>query len=417
MLKSPPFAGQFPMLQSFGDHPERYASIACAGVALRGHNGVDFATPAGTPILAVQDGTVLETGHEPDGFGNYVVLGHAWGQSLYAHLAQINVAQGQPIGGGSQIGVSGNSGASTQPHLHFGLRIHPFSVADGWCGYSDPQPYLDRLTQPRGAVIGSHIVGGIHKHLELLRQWQPRLILVVDPNPDEMRHLRAACPDAVIVGRVFATDQDVEHRIRDNPEQAAQWAHDMAMGRMTDAVDYWQIANEVLQNTESLPLLNRFELERMRLAEAAGYRCALFAFSVGNPDLPEDDRTADWELVYPAIEQAERNGHIIALHQYGMPDLWGPAGLADWLIYRLEHQVLRRIPYKKVQFAVTEYGIDGLIQGPSPAGWQSFTDSRGYADQLLRSGSYTEIFSGRVPRLRRLYTGSQLALGQLRNRR
>ena len=396
MLKSLPIIGTVPIVQRFGDHPEQYGTIACAGVPLRGHNGIDYGAPLGTPVLAVQDGTILELGNEADGFGTYIVMGHEWGQTLYAHLEQATVVQGQVVSGGSQIGLSGNSGRSSSPHLHFGMRISPFSLADGWCGYSDPQPYLTRLTQPRGAIIGPHIVGGIHKHLAMLKQWQPRLILVVDPNPDEMRDLRATCPDAVIIGRIFATDQDVEHRIRANPQQAAQWAHDMTMARLTPAVDYWQIANEVLQKPDGLPLLNQFELARMALAEANGYHCAIFAFSVGNPDLPEADRMADWQVVYPALEQAEANGHIVALHQYGMPDLWGPDGLTDWLIYRLEHQVLRRLPYKKLQFAVTEYGIDGLIQGPSPAGWQRFTSAQAYAAQLLRSGSYTERFSGRI---------------------
>ena len=120
------------------------------------------------------------------------------------------------------------------------------------------------------------------------------------------------------------------------------------------------------------------------------------AFSVGNPDLPEDDRMALWQLVYPAIEHAEEQDHIIALHQYGMPDLWGPEGLTDWLIYRLEHQVLSRLPYKKVKFAVTEYGIDGMIQQPGAAGWQKFTNADDYTDQLLKSGRYVERFMGRI---------------------
>ncbi|MCB0162414.1 MAG: hypothetical protein KDD83_29955, partial [Caldilineaceae bacterium] len=185
-------------------------------------------------------------------------------------------------------------------HLHFGMRIHPFSVADGWCGYSDPQPYLDRLTEPRGANIGPHVVGGLHKHLDLLAQWQPRMMLVLDPNPDEIREVRAVCPDTVIVGRPFVPDHEVEGRIRDDPRAAAAWAHDLAMARMTPAVDYWQVANEVLQKEDSLPLLNAFELARMELAEAAGYKCALFAFSVGNPDLPdrsEATRMDHWKLV------------------------------------------------------------------------------------------------------------------------
>ena len=120
------------------------------------------------------------------------------------------------------------------------------------------------------------------------------------------------------------------------------------------------------------------------------------AFGVGNPDLPDNDRMAVWRKVYPALAHAEANGHVVALHQYGMPDLWGPNNAYDWYIYRLEHQVLRRLPYRKLKFAVTEYGIDGLIRGDEPAGWQTFTTPEGYVEQLLKCGRYLERFSGQV---------------------
>ena len=105
---------------------------------------------------------------------------------------------------------------------------------------------------------------------------------------------------------------------------------------------------------------------------------------------------ARWEQVYAALDRAEKRGHIVALHQYGMPDIWGPRNLYDWYIYRLEHQVLSRLPFKRLQFAVTEMGIDGMIAGGEPRGWRHFTDAGGYTRQLLRSGSYGERFSGRV---------------------
>ena len=105
-------------------------------------------------------------------------------------------------------------------------------------GYSDPSPYVDRLAKSRRAIIGPHIISGVHPHLALLRRWQPRLITVLDPNPDEMAHLRAACPDAVIIGRIFVPDSDVESRIRANPEAAAQWAHELTMQRMTPHINY-----------------------------------------------------------------------------------------------------------------------------------------------------------------------------------
>jgi hypothetical protein len=396
MLKNPPLIGNFSIIQTFGDNPEEHAQTECAGFALRGHNGLDFSAPEGTPVYTVQDGIVLRAESDPTGFGNFVVVGHSWGQSHYCHLLEIEVQAGERLVAGNQIGSSGASGQAASPQLHFGMRITPFSVRDEWCGFSDPAPYLARLTEPLGAIIGPHIIGGISQKLDTLRRWQPRMVLVLDPNRDAMSDLRAACPQTVIIGRIFEPDSEVESRIRNDPATAARWAHDKVMSRFSPDVDYWQIANEILQGPDDLHLLNTFEQERMKLAEAAGYRCAILAFSVGNPDLPEGDRMAAWRKVYPAIEQAEKMDHVVALHQYGMPDLWGPNNAADWYIYRMEHKVLRRIPYKRVKFAVTEYGIDGLIQGGSAAGWQTFTDAQGYADQLLKSGTYLERFCGRV---------------------
>jgi hypothetical protein len=382
-------------MQRFGENPQIYSSLHCGGVPMHGHNGIDFATPPGTPVLAVHNGVVLDEREDPAGLGHYVLLGHRWGQSIYGHLSERRVVRGQQVGGGHLLGLSG-SGAGRGPHLHFGMRISPFSIADGWCGYSDPAPYLARLAKPRGALIGPHIIAGIQPHLEVLARWQPRLITVLDPNPAEMRALRQACPHAVVVARIYAPDHEIEERIRANPQDAARWAHEQVMAHMTHDVDYWQFANETLQDSHSLPLMCDFELARMALADVNGYRCAILAFSVGNPDLPEEDRLAHWRLVYPALEYAETWGHIVAVHQYGMPDLWGPDNAYDWYIYRLEHQILRRLPYKRLQFAVTEFGIDGLIRGTQPAGWQTFTTAEGYVDQLLKAARYLERFSGRV---------------------
>lgn len=151
-----------------------------------------------------------------------------------------------------------------------------------------------------------------------------------------------------------------------------------------------------MQGAADLPLLDQFERHRMELADQHGYKCAILAFSVGNPDLPERDRMAHWRMVYPSLAHAEAHGHIVSIHQYGMPDLWGPDNAPDWYIHRLEHQVLRRLPYKQLRFAITEFGIDGLIRRNRPSGWQDFTTAGDYADQLIRAGRYLERYSGRV---------------------
>lgn len=136
-----PFAGNFGISQLWGENRAYYSQYTYDGVPLRGHNGIDFLTPPGTPVLAVAPGLVIMVGVEPQGFGLYVLLEHEWGQSIYAHLERADVSLGQSVARGQQIGLSGNSGRSTGPHLHFAIRINPYDRADGWGGYSDPLPY------------------------------------------------------------------------------------------------------------------------------------------------------------------------------------------------------------------------------------------------------------------------------------
>ena len=137
-----PFAGTWPITQAWGENPAAYARFAYEGAALLGHNGLDFGLPVGTPITAVDTGEVHEAGNDAAGFGWYVLLRHAWGESIYAHLRNVDVAVGQTVSRGARLGRSGNTGNSTGPHLHFAIRINPYRRGDGWGGYSDPLPYL-----------------------------------------------------------------------------------------------------------------------------------------------------------------------------------------------------------------------------------------------------------------------------------
>ena len=394
MLTNAPLTGAPRIRGAFGDNPAYYSRYRHRGISLRGNDGVTLAATEGAPVLAVQRGQVLATFDQHPRFGRAVLLDHEWGHSFYGQLGSVAVQRGEMLGGGALIGAVARQRPDEQPSLHFGLRIRPYAVSNGWCGFVDPAPYLARLTQPRGAIIGPHIIGSASPHLPLLQRWQPRLITVLDPNPSSLADLRAACPDATIVGRLFVPDNELADRIRSNPEAAAQWAHELTMAHFSPHVVYWQIANEILQTAEDVPLLVRFEIRRMQLAATAAYLCAIFAFGVGNPDLPEQRRMAVWEKTYPALEMAEQAGHIVALHQYGMPDVFHP--YQDWYGNRLEHQILPRLPFPALKFAVTEYGIDGMIGGGSPRGWQHFADAQAYAEQLLRSGRYLERFSGRV---------------------
>jgi murein DD-endopeptidase MepM/ murein hydrolase activator NlpD len=93
--------------------------------ALRGrhtHEGIDFSVPSGTLVTATDGGTVVASDTHYGGdrkYGNVVVIEHASGlRSLYAHLNQRDVSVGDVVSIGERIGLSGNTGRSTGPHLH-----------------------------------------------------------------------------------------------------------------------------------------------------------------------------------------------------------------------------------------------------------------------------------------------------------
>jgi murein DD-endopeptidase MepM/ murein hydrolase activator NlpD len=86
------------------------------------HPGLDVAVPVGTPIRAAGGGTVVEVGDDAK-YGKFVRLEHRDGyETLYAHASQIFVKQGERIPSGRAIALSGNTGQSTAPHLHFEVR-------------------------------------------------------------------------------------------------------------------------------------------------------------------------------------------------------------------------------------------------------------------------------------------------------
>ena len=86
------------------------------------HAGIDLAAPEGTEVYACKQGKV-KTAAYSDIYGNYIVLSHNNSTtSLYAHLSQILVQKNESVATGQKIGLTGTTGASTGPHLHFEVR-------------------------------------------------------------------------------------------------------------------------------------------------------------------------------------------------------------------------------------------------------------------------------------------------------
>ncbi|MFJ9546804.1 M23 family metallopeptidase [Streptomyces erythrochromogenes] len=96
----------------------------------RKHSGQDFAVPVGTPVNAAAAGVVVKAGPNGGGdgpaYGNAVVIKHANNKySQYAHLSKIQVKVGQKVSVKQRIALSGNTGNSSGPHLHFEIRTTP----------------------------------------------------------------------------------------------------------------------------------------------------------------------------------------------------------------------------------------------------------------------------------------------------
>ncbi len=87
------------------------------------HAGTDFAAGQGEPTWATKSGTIIFAGWN-GGYGNCVIIAHAGGvSSLYAHLSEIFVSEGDVVSQGETVGLVGSTGLSTGPHLHFEIRI------------------------------------------------------------------------------------------------------------------------------------------------------------------------------------------------------------------------------------------------------------------------------------------------------
>lgn len=138
------FEGDWPISQAFGANPQLYYDT----FGLAGHNGVDFALPPNTPIYAAEDG-VITSSYDPSGYGVTIYLDSTTGNGWrYGHLSYDRPPQAATdprVTAGQLIGYSNNTGYSTGPHLHAGLRPPNTDYDNGYSGYIDPLPTLDTL--------------------------------------------------------------------------------------------------------------------------------------------------------------------------------------------------------------------------------------------------------------------------------
>lgn len=91
----------------------------------KGHTGMDLGVPTGTPIRAALPGTVTVSTYNRGGYGYYIMIVHGNGLStLYGHCSQLLAPVGRTVEAGDVIALSGSTGRSTGPHLHFEVRVN-----------------------------------------------------------------------------------------------------------------------------------------------------------------------------------------------------------------------------------------------------------------------------------------------------
>ncbi len=116
------------------------------------HYGTDFSAPTGTEIYTTGDGVIEKAGYTR-GYGNRVIVNHGYGyKTLYAHMSKIKVRRGQKVTRGELIGLIGNTGLSSAPHLHYeviknGVKVNPIHYFHNDLGADEYETILNLSRQ------------------------------------------------------------------------------------------------------------------------------------------------------------------------------------------------------------------------------------------------------------------------------
>ena len=97
------------------------------------HNGLDFGVPVGTPVVSTMSGKVIYSGWNNQGYGNLVIVESGAYRTYYAHLSELSLEVGEQVRAGDVVALSGNTGNSTGPHLHYEVRYQNQAIDPGAC--------------------------------------------------------------------------------------------------------------------------------------------------------------------------------------------------------------------------------------------------------------------------------------------
>ena len=216
--------------------------------------------------------------------------------------------------------------------------------------------------------------------MEFVRAARPAVVKGID-DLGFLAEVKAVSPQTVTIGRFSVDPQDYNGE----PEAVAVAlvAKQLPEMLLHPAVDYWEGWNEPDPNLDRMDWYARFEAERVRQLAQHGLRAAVGGFSTGVPELDE------FILFVPAIEEAQRHGGILTLHEYAAPDITFLFGdpLPGYPAYPDRGPLMFRYRwfYRDVleprglviPLVISEAGIDGILgnrPGPDGLGWQDFQE-------------------------------------------
>lgn len=142
---------QIKITQLFGANPDMYKRYG-----MKGHNGLDFRATVGTPVYAAHDGA-LDNIDTSSGYGKHILIKNKEYVTCYAHLSNFKEQTNPNVITGDLIGYTGNTGNSTGPHLHFGVRQLDINgnikdYDNGYWGWQNPLPYFEPEAEAKSLI-------------------------------------------------------------------------------------------------------------------------------------------------------------------------------------------------------------------------------------------------------------------------
>ena len=227
-------AGDYPITQYFGQTLSDYSEYGMIG-----HNGVDFGTNIGVDCISPIDGKA-SVGFDPQGYGYYVKIIGSDRSFIFAHLSAIGVANDETIVVNKVVGKTGNSGNSTGPHCHVGLRPIPYDDSNGYHGYIDPLPFLNDTPVPQDDLANCQL------RVRELEDDGGRKQAIIEARDEEIIKLKASTLDLTTQVKTLQDGlQACDVELRSERDNKVAQVHDLEIQIKRLEADTFDLTKEI----------------------------------------------------------------------------------------------------------------------------------------------------------------------------